>query len=118
MSRYRVTAPLVLAQDHDKRVHHRYEGQLIPWLPDEQRDHLLAEGMIELVDEPVPPGVVSPADAQAEEAPEADSAEKPDRPNQVSTKEVWVDYAVRALGIDQAEAEAMTKADLIALPAQ
>lgn len=127
---YRVTAPLVIVHDQEGHAHHRYHGERIRYLSDEQRDHLLGMGMVEQVDEPVP-GVV-PIDrdvpivtyseghdteqAAAPTEQTAPAAQVPDRPTQVSTKEVWVDYAVRALGVDQAQAEAMTKNDLIALP--
>lgn len=114
-----VTAPLVIVHDQDGVAHHRYEGQVIQWLNDEQREHLLGLGLVEELHEPAPPGVI-PADEAAVATPSAASAPegKPERPTQVSTKEVWVDYAVRALGVDQATADAMTKNDLIALPAQ
>ena len=118
--RYVVRAPLVIVHDRDGAAHHKYEGQRIQYLSDVQREHLLELGMVEEISEPVPPGVV-PQDAEPDEAEAAEvapDAAKPDRPNQVAPKEVWVDYAVRGLGIDQADAEAMTKADLIALPAQ
>jgi hypothetical protein len=50
-TRYRVTAPLVLAKDKKNLVHHHYEGELIEWLSDEQRDRWLADNLVEEITE-------------------------------------------------------------------
>jgi hypothetical protein len=47
---YKVTCPLVLAKGQDGHTHHCYEGDVIRWLPDDQRDWWLAEGWIEEID--------------------------------------------------------------------
>lgn len=44
---YKVTAPLVLAVDAQGHTHHVYQGGLIEWLSDEQREHFLSEGLVE-----------------------------------------------------------------------
>lgn len=41
-----VDAPLVLARDQAGRVHHCYQGALIPWLDDEQRKHFVGLGLV------------------------------------------------------------------------
>lgn len=46
MSSYKVVAPLVLARDKEDRTHHVYEGGVIDWLSDEQRDHFLDSGLV------------------------------------------------------------------------
>jgi hypothetical protein len=51
---FTVTAPLVLARDHEGKVHHCYEGAVINWLSDEQRDHLLGLGFIRANGEAAP----------------------------------------------------------------
>ncbi|MEU6582821.1 hypothetical protein [Nocardia sp. NPDC046763] len=116
--KYRVTAPLVVAPDHGGRANHWYYGQIIQALPDEAAAHLLGLDMVEQVVEPVPPGVIAPEATEVEQVPvsaEEVPAESPARPPQTATKEVWVEYAVSALGLDQAEAEAKTKDELKAL---
>jgi hypothetical protein len=44
---YRVTCHLVLARDQKGLVHHRYDGEIIEWLSDEQRSQWLADGLVE-----------------------------------------------------------------------
>lgn len=43
---YTVVAPLVLAQDREGRIHHRYEGSTIEWLSDEQAEHFVGLGLV------------------------------------------------------------------------
>lgn len=45
--RYRITCPLVLARGKDGRTHHRYQGEIIDWLPDDQLAHCLELGLVE-----------------------------------------------------------------------
>ncbi|MEV6258076.1 hypothetical protein AB0L97_32960 [Nocardia sp. NPDC051911] len=132
--RYQVTAPLVIAQDPDGRAHHRYSGEVIQWLSPEQRQHLLDLGMVEEIPDAMPPGVAptddEPEDADPQPTPDTDPAgpapavapdpasqesEQPARPPQIAKKEIWVDWAVAAKGLDRAEAEAMTLEQLKAL---
>jgi hypothetical protein len=49
---YKVTSHLVLARDQQGRVQHHYEGAIIEWLSDDQRDQWLADGLIEEIDQP------------------------------------------------------------------
>lgn len=44
---YRVTAPLVLAQDKEGKVHERYEGAVIDWLSPDQKRHFLEAKLVE-----------------------------------------------------------------------
>lgn len=43
---YVVDAPLVLARDQERRVHHYYAGAVIPWLDEDQRAHFLELGLV------------------------------------------------------------------------
>lgn len=130
MSRYRVTAPLVIAHDQDRRANHHYAGAVIPWLSDGQRRHLLGLGMVEEIADATPPGVVGPNDEgdddpvitqqSAEQPPEnlesnSGQTDPPARPPQIANKEVWVNWAVEAKGLSREQAEAMTLVDLKAL---
>jgi hypothetical protein len=49
---YRVTCHLVLARDQKGLVHHRYDGEIIEWLSDEQRSQWLADGLVEELGQP------------------------------------------------------------------
>lgn len=49
---YRVTCHLVLARDQKGLVHHRYDGEIIEWLSDEQRTHWLSAGLVEEIGQP------------------------------------------------------------------
>lgn len=100
---YIVAAPLVLARDQDGRVHHCYQGAVIPWLPKDLATHLLDLGMVYEVS----------GRAQAAEPEEAEP-ESDSKPKHVAPKAEWVDYAVTQ-GADRDEAEDMTKAELIEL---
>jgi hypothetical protein len=44
---YRVVAPLVVAKDRKGRLHHKYEGETIEWLSDEQREHFISMDLVE-----------------------------------------------------------------------
>lgn len=103
---YVVDAPLVLARDQEGKVHHCYQGAVIPWLPEDLASHLLDLGMVHEVG----------GRAQAAEAEEADpeEPESDSKPKHVAPKAEWVDYAVTQ-GADRDEAEDMTKAELIEL---
>jgi hypothetical protein len=48
---FTVTAPLVLAKDQGGQTHHVYQGGVIHYLSDEQREHFLAEHLVEETDE-------------------------------------------------------------------
>ncbi|MGW0052048.1 hypothetical protein [Nocardia nova] len=145
MSRYRVIAPLVIANDHERRANHHYAGSVIQWLSDEQRRHLLDMGMVEELPDATPPGVVgpdededepvtvqqgtdNPAAVQVSETPNAEQVSptteqvtpiteqtEAPRPPQIANKETWVNWAVEAKGLSREQAEAMTLVDLKAL---
>ena len=92
---YLVTAPCVIAKDQEGKNHHRYEGDVIAWLSDDQADHFIEAGLVEKTDKGV--GGSEPAD----DGP----------PPKTAPKAKWVDYAV-ASGYDRDEVEEMTKADI------
>lgn len=98
---YLTVAPLVLVRvpgaGDDYRVDYHYGGSPIPWLSDEQREHLLSKGMVVEVDGDATPD-------------HGDSG----RPKNVATKDAWVEYRV-SQGVDRAEAEALTKQELVDL---
>ncbi|MBU8833605.1 hypothetical protein [Mycolicibacterium goodii] len=95
--RYRVTAVLVCARDQGGRVHHRYYGEIIEWLPADQAKHLLDLGMVEKLGA----------------APEPEVADG-GMPLRAAPKADWVKYAVTK-GADPVEAEALNKTELIEL---
>lgn len=104
---YQVTAPLVLVKDREGKTHHVYEKGVIEWLSPEQESHLLGLGMVVKV-------------GGAPAAGSDDSAagdEVADKPKQASTKAAWVEYAVSGAPegqrISEAEAESLTKAELV-----
>lgn len=73
-----VDAPLVLARDQGGRVHHRYAGEVISWLDDEQRSHFLSLGLVHEVgdvaasSEPAPDEPDDTGGRPAEDAKKAD----------------------------------------------
>ena len=99
---YLVTAPCVIAKDQEGKNQHRYEGDVIAWLSDDQAEHFLDEGLVERTDAGV--GGSEPAEPEVNDGPPAKSAPKAD----------WVEYAV-ASGYARAEVEEMNKADIQAL---
>ncbi|NEW27251.1 hypothetical protein [Nocardia cyriacigeorgica] len=113
-----VTAPLVVVPDAAGNLRYFYRGAVIDELSERDYDRLIGDGMI--VDAAA--AVVGPA-VEAEggaaeggvgEPPESPSGEPvPERPKQAAPKEAWVDYAVLN-GMTAADAEAMTKPELIA----
>lgn len=102
----RVLAPLVLVKDQGGCVGYWYAGQEIPWLSDEDRARLEADGLVT---------ANAPAEVQAPavEPAQAVTVGRP-RPPQTAPKAAWVDYA-SSKGIAKAEAEDLTKQELIAL---
>lgn len=100
---YLVISPCVIAKDQEGKVHHRYEGDVISWLSDDQAQHFISSGLVEKTDKGVGGGEV--VDESADDA---------GKPKHVAPKAEWVDYAVTQ-GADRDEAEDMTKAELIEL---
>lgn len=122
MTAYLVTAPLVVAPDEAGRSHHRYAGQLILWLSDASREHLLGLGLVEEVADPVSPGVVPTEDALNEPPAPVDEpvgaelvVDPTVRPAQTAPKPAWVAHVAAVAGVDPAEAEKLSKPELIAL---
>ena len=100
---YLVTAPCVIAKDQEGKNQHRYEGDVIAWLSDEQAEHFLDAGLVEKTDAGV--GGSDPVE------PEGDDD---GRPAKSASKAEWVEFAV-ASGYDRTEVEEMTKGDIQAL---
>lgn len=88
---YLTTSPCVLAWSQSGSLDHRYEGEVIPWLSDEQRDRFLKAGLV--------------SDLSVE------SSVKPKHTAKVAD---WVDFAV-SQGADREEAESLTKQELVDL---
>lgn len=65
---YVVDAPLVLARDQEGKVHHCYQGAVIPWLPEDLAEHLLGLGMVH-----VEGNAVADEPAAADGKPDADA---------------------------------------------
>jgi hypothetical protein len=104
---YRVTAPLVLARDKERKVHERYQDAGIDWLDEDQKRHFLESGLVEKVGSPAPAEPEGVGDPGA--GPVGDEA-----PLRAAPKSDWVAYAV-SKGADEAEANALNKPDLIDL---
>jgi hypothetical protein len=116
---YRVNAPYVVLKTQDResgrsKVNGYYEGAIVtgPIVDEASLAKHLERGWIEEIQ----PAADNPDEPVAEEPdkPAADSVPSLTKPGQADQKAAWVDYA-ESTGIDRAEAEAMTKADLIDL---
>ncbi|WP_433592312.1 hypothetical protein [Nocardia sp. CA-145437] len=121
----RVTAPLVVAPDAAGLLRYRYRGAVlgVDDIDAEAAARLLDDGLIEpvdtglvLVDDEDPGDDEQPVDGdqgdgegQADEQPAA----VPARPLKAAPKDAWVAYAV-SRGMTEAEADAMTRAELVA----
>ncbi|WP_378735514.1 hypothetical protein [Nocardia brasiliensis] len=114
--RVRVVAPLVVAAGPNGLLRYHYEGAVIEDLSAADIDRLLDDGMIELcalVDDEGDDGIeVLPVVASSGGTVTVPA--EVERPKQAAPKEAWVAFAV-ARGIDEAEAEALTKTELIGL---
>lgn len=119
MSGYKVVAPLVIAEDQAGKLHHVYEGGVIPWLSDRQAEHFVSEGLVEEVGADVgpvvavlEPGYVAPVPGVDPVSPLGDPEDA--RPLRAASKAEWVDYAV-SKGADPEEAAALSKVELVEL---
>lgn len=101
---YKVTAALVIAANQNGDRVYTYKDGVIPWLSDEDAERFVDEGLVEEVDD----DEVAAADPTPGEP---DGG--PERPHQIAPKDAWVEYA-RSKGWSKDDAEAATKADLIA----
>lgn len=111
---FRVLAPLIHLAGTE--VPHAYVGRILKFIPDHvQREHLLSQGMIEEIPDPLPPGVAADAEP-ATPAPDPETAPSPlPRPAATATKDSWVAYTVAAGLKTEAEAQQLTKDQLIGL---
>lgn len=100
MTAYLVKAPLLVVKDQTGLMRHKYQGAVVPFLDDEQREHFLRHGLVE---------EVSDSDVKASGVPVA-----PSKPAKTAPKEAWVEWGVH-LGHDRGELDALTKPDLIDL---
>lgn len=114
MTALRVIAPLVLVRDERGRIHHCYENTVVDVLDADHAAYLLEQGMVVHADGTRTNPVVSQPEApEVAEVNDGDPVVDRPRPPHVAAKERWIDYAV-SQGFDAAEAESMTKAQLIA----
>ncbi|MBF6399779.1 hypothetical protein IU438_28835 [Nocardia cyriacigeorgica] len=115
-----VTAPVVVVPDATGKLRYHYRGAVLDELSEHDYDRLVARGMVAdlgrpavAVVDPDPDGDGGPdgggESGQAEQSGTGDL----ERPKQAAPKEAWVEYAV-ARGMSEAEAEDLTKAELIA----
>jgi hypothetical protein len=118
---YLVVAPLVLVRDQQGATHHRYAGTIVEWIAPDQEKHLLDNGFVVKVDADVAvEGVVpfEPADGVVEDS-EDDAFTADGKPKRVAPKDIWVKYASSPdrgdKQISEADADAMTKQDLVDL---
>lgn len=109
---YLVTAPLVVVAGADGNLGYHYQGQPIDWLDAGDAQRLVADGMIEEVDDIEPPAV---DDAPAEEGGDGDGAAErvTERPAPTDPKPEWIAYGIGA-GLDAATVETMTKPQIAA----
>ncbi|MFE3196259.1 hypothetical protein ACFXHA_45190 [Nocardia sp. NPDC059240] len=107
-----VTSPLVVVADNSGRLRYHYAGTVIPEISRADAERLLADGLVAAVASPLSDVPVDEGqdDHDTDEGPV--DVPDPDRPKQAAPKEDWVAYAV-AQGLAEAEAEAMSKTDLI-----
>jgi hypothetical protein len=99
-------APLAIVKDEVGRVHYHYRhNPLIPWIGEEQREHLLRNGIVEEID--VPPA----AHSQGGVKPLAVSVEKPKKTAPIDE---WVKFGV-SKGNDELELRGLAKEELIDL---
>lgn len=112
---FRVLAPLIHLAGTE--TPHAYVGRILKFIPDElQRKHLLEQKMIEEIPDPLPPGVVADAAAPVPApVPPATPAPPPQRPAATATKDSWVAYIVATGAATEAEAQALTKDQLIGM---
>lgn len=114
---YKVVAPLVLVQDADGATHHVYQGAELDALSAEQAKYLLGLGFIEKASEAlIVPGeeFLVPESIHVAQFDAVTNVPVSDPPAKVAPKADWVDYAV-SRGADEAEAESLTKAELVEL---
>lgn len=101
---YKVKAALVIAANQNGDRIYTYKDGVIPWLSDEDAERMVAEDLVE---------EVSDDEVAADEPDSDDDDGEVAKPHQASTKDAWVEYAV-SKGASKDDAEAATKADLIA----
>lgn len=113
---YRITAPLVVVRSAGRIVYKTF-GQLVGDVEPVDAERLIAKKMIEPYELDEPDG---PADEQ--EAPDDDPApDEPtpeaaaiERPRKAAPHDAWVTYAAETGQLDRAQAEQMTRAEIIA----
>ncbi|WP_280471171.1 hypothetical protein [Nocardia cyriacigeorgica] len=115
-----VTAPVVVVPDATGKLRYHYRGAVLDELSEYDYDRLVARGMVADLGRPAV-AVVDP-DPDDDPDPDGDGESRQteqsgtgdlERPKQAAPKEAWVEYAV-ARGMSEAEADALTKAELIA----
>ncbi|MEU6580663.1 hypothetical protein [Nocardia sp. NPDC046763] len=112
---YLVIAPQIVAYDMGGNALYYLRDQLIPWLSPKAKAHLITMGLVEEVPDLLPPGVAE--DVPLAEVLPAAPSDSPDRPAPTAPKDKWVAYVVGTRAATQAEAEALTRDQLIQLAA-
>ncbi|KWX66803.1 hypothetical protein [Mycobacterium sp. NAZ190054] len=106
---YLVIAPCVIAKDQEGKNQHRYEGDRIAWLSDEQAEHFVSSGLVE---------EIGSAAAESTEELGGTDGSKPDAD---ATKDVLIAWVLANVVKDdgseysEAELKRMNKDDLWAL---
>lgn len=109
MTAAEVTAPVIVVPGADDKLHYHYSGAIVDLNADDY-ERLIADGMVKAYEAET---TAAPADADGDgDGGNGGSGDSPERPKQTAPKDAWVDYAVTR-GIDKAEAEALTKPELI-----
>lgn len=114
-----VIGPAVVVRDDSGKVHYVYEGGTVPFeLDDDQRERLLATGLVAEVDKDgnLIDNKTAGADTVSTAAPEgtrvAATEGSLEKPKQTAPQSAWVDYAV-SRGMPRADATSLSKQQLI-----
>jgi hypothetical protein len=95
-----VTAPLVIATAENGSQHHVYQGSPLPaFIGQDERDRLVADGMIAAVEEPTE----DPASEPGEDAPELE------RPAGNASLEAWAAYVLESDQASEDEIAGMSR---------
>ncbi|HEY9315793.1 hypothetical protein [Williamsia sp.] len=109
---YQAVAKLVLAADQSGKTQYFYEGSVVPWLSDTDRDRFLAEGLVVELDSI--PSTEDDAGEPSGDGQPAGAPRAPERPAKAASKALWVEFAVASGAFTQEDAEKAEKADLVA----
>lgn len=104
-----VTGPLAVIRDDAGKLRYYYQGTQLPAdLPEGEVARLVDRGLVV----ETPEDLEEYEDLDSETPDGEDDAAEGSAPPKAAAKDAWVDYAV-ASGADRAEAEGLTKVELI-----